>query len=991
MKSEEKDMHSEHKLSLRNGVAASVVTAGLALALGTPVAAFADELQSGSQEGEPVAQTAHDTSAQEATSQSVTSGQEQQGATAKKTVAPSGSGTYEKADLGQVTVTYVDTTTGRQIAPAYRKAVQSGASWSAASPSVEGYVLEDASQATVSGTGTGRDVSIMVRYRRNVGTYRVVYERQVNGGGYVTDRVETKSGTVGATVSVAPVAPEGYVVPAGQEFSAKVTADGNATITVRYDLVNATHAVYFSTDGSYVAPVTGYEGDKVTKPADPTRAGYTFAGWDTNGDGVADSLPATMPGHDVNAVALWTPAQATYQVRYWAARSGTNEQKFDLVKTETRTGKTESDAQYDRNGVDTRYLNALGTTYRYYKFDHATSAKIAGDGSTAIDVYYGFKDVLVYLFTDQKAAWQFYDAKCKGTEVPQYALDHRVFGKTTTKVRKDENYYLDTAATLAKNRELVGKDAPKNLAIYMSVQGISVKDGGGSQDDGRFIPGTRFGQDAASCDLYYILYGIYTNSTVYKYYLAPTVVQNLDGTYDEAAYTNDLTKWGSYTSTSTHGGFGPSYPDDPKSGVVITAYRVSTNAFDGDPSHLTWGEWLDPSTAPFSRGGYWWGEYRNGGWATNNNNVAQARARRKSFSIAYYSNGQKLSLSSTYLYGQPLTSAMLPTPEAPDGSGLEFAGWLDKDGNPVDGTTMPVGGLNLYARWKYPDVHVTFEPGNGDSNTTAAVAWRGKATRPTDPVRDGYTFVGWYYTPAADGSGTSATPIRFSFDMSLEKDVTLRAAWAFDATPTTYRVVYVDGNGNELSEETRAGYAGQSVLVEPADESGRGWPYAGSLGRTVTPASDAARNVYKFLYSRDASYTYVIHCVDEDGNPVTPDRVVPTPEALLDVTAPKVAGWHVEGDGEAYVSEDGTEWTFVYVRDKAPTEPGRANSNGGAARVATLSSPRHMAPAAAPRHMAKSSVKSALPKTGDETPAVGGIAAAGLLALLVGTWKRRKA
>ena len=84
MKSEEKDMHSEHKLSLRNGVAASVVTAGLALALGTPVAAFADELQSGSQEGEPVAQTAHDTSAQEATSQSVTSGQEQQGATAKK-------------------------------------------------------------------------------------------------------------------------------------------------------------------------------------------------------------------------------------------------------------------------------------------------------------------------------------------------------------------------------------------------------------------------------------------------------------------------------------------------------------------------------------------------------------------------------------------------------------------------------------------------------------------------------------------------------------------------------------------------------------------------------------------------------------------------------------------------------------------------------------------------------------------------------------------
>ena len=53
-----------------------------------------------------------------------------------------------------------------------------------------------------------------------------------------------------------------------------------------------------SAGGSAVAPITQDEGTAVTRPADPTRAGYTFDGW-------VPDVPATMPEDDVTCVAQW--------------------------------------------------------------------------------------------------------------------------------------------------------------------------------------------------------------------------------------------------------------------------------------------------------------------------------------------------------------------------------------------------------------------------------------------------------------------------------------------------------------------------------------------------------------------------------------------------------------------------------------------------------------------------------------------------------------
>ena len=48
-----------------------------------------------------------------------------------------------------------------------------------------------------------------------------------------------------------------------------------------------------------------YSGTDITAPADPTRDGYEFGGWDAGNDGVADEVVTIMPGDDITYTAIW--------------------------------------------------------------------------------------------------------------------------------------------------------------------------------------------------------------------------------------------------------------------------------------------------------------------------------------------------------------------------------------------------------------------------------------------------------------------------------------------------------------------------------------------------------------------------------------------------------------------------------------------------------------------------------------------------------------
>ncbi len=80
----------------------------------------------------------------------------------------------------------------------------------------------------------------------------------------------------------------------------------NMTFTADWDIIKK--SVTFMSDGNAVSTETGVEcGSTVNAPAEPTKEGYTFAGWTTDEDGTnAATLPFTMGGNDTTFYAAWT-------------------------------------------------------------------------------------------------------------------------------------------------------------------------------------------------------------------------------------------------------------------------------------------------------------------------------------------------------------------------------------------------------------------------------------------------------------------------------------------------------------------------------------------------------------------------------------------------------------------------------------------------------------------------------------------------------------
>ena len=193
---------------------------------------------------------------------------------------------YAKWAANTYTIAF-DTTGGSEIAPITQDYGTQIAVPEA--PTREGYTFTGWDRE-IPTTMPAENMTITAKWKVN--QYTITFD--TNGGSEITPITQDYG-----TAITAPANPtrEGYTfIGWDKEIPTTMPAE-NMTVTAQWE-INQYKITFDTNGGSEIAPITQDYGTAITAPADPTREGYTFIGWDME-------IPETMPAENITLKAKW--------------------------------------------------------------------------------------------------------------------------------------------------------------------------------------------------------------------------------------------------------------------------------------------------------------------------------------------------------------------------------------------------------------------------------------------------------------------------------------------------------------------------------------------------------------------------------------------------------------------------------------------------------------------------------------------------------------
>lgn len=508
-------------------------------------------------------------------------------------------------------------------------------------------------------TAADHNVTETVTYSPAVVNYTVKhYQQNVDNDNYVLVATETKTGLTNSLISANLKQKYDGFTALNYNTDVKIAADGSTIVEIKYD--RNYYMLSLNLDGGFgVEPIYARYGAAITL-GEPTKAGYTFTGWDK-------SVPTNMPANDVTLTAQWkVDDRADYLVQYWLENANDNDHSYDSSVTKTATPGTVITKVDDKS-------------YAGFKYDHTDGATVAADGSSVVNVYYKrntytltFKVDEGIVFTNWVTKAEFKNVKY-GEDTTKY-WNQAPSGYLWYTTKSGDTFYTAAPDMPNNNLTIYGKTSSGTSTIHYYEKGtttsirpdLTVRESGWTftEEDYIKIPGFTYSSNSKKDNDYYLYYT--RNSYKLDFNSANKIVKSETIHYETALSGYNFT---------------PSYPAKLEAG----AYK-----FDGwytDPGCTSAVDWANAKMP-----------YKNtvvyAKWAPVVHTVTFAKTEGAEAEAIQLVNHNELAQDHTTTNGS-----------------YTFIGWFYKDANGVEHAfdlSMPVKhDMNLYAKWR-TDVLVNY-------------------------------------------------------------------------------------------------------------------------------------------------------------------------------------------------------------------------------------------------------------------------------------------